>query len=177
MAVPYAALVGLALDASSGIGNNISKAYRGGHPDRDRDNERINQQYLDAVARKYGYGVNYAGEMPVGGPAGNKPLLGNQAGLGAAIQALGGIGGGDSSGPTAEDIQKSDFFKHSGDYGAESAAELAGGGGAGGGSDPSVIADNGFEDADWYKNAGREPIDLLRRRWHPDDEKDPWGRL
>jgi hypothetical protein len=97
MTIPYAALIGVALNASKGIGDRISRAYRGGNPERDRDNARINQQYLDAVARKYGYGVNYAGGMPGNEP--EKPLLGSQPGLGPALQAL--MGGDDKAEPGA----------------------------------------------------------------------------
>jgi hypothetical protein len=183
MTFPYAALVGLAAKASSGIGNQISRAYRGGTPELDREKERIQQQYLDAVARKHGYNVNYAGTMdsnPVTGPTGLG--LGNQAGLGAAIQALGGIGGGDDKAPTAEDIQKSDFFKHSGDYGDIAAAEEAGGGGGAGGG---IIQD---DEPQWLKNAGKDPTerfsvlgDYRTRPYSVLDEddplKDPWRRL
>ena len=175
MAFPYAALIGLATNASSNIGDQVHRAIRGGNPDLDREKDRIQQQYLDAIARKYGYGVNYAGGMganPVNAP--NNPLVGNQPGLGPALQALMGAGGSGSA-PSADDVTKSDFFKHSGDY-ADIAAAETGGGGAGGGSGASIVPD-GIADADWYKNAGRPPLDLLQRRWHPDDEKDPWGRL
>jgi len=175
MAIPYAALIGLAVNASSNIGDQISRAYRGGNPELEREKMRIDQAYYDAIARKYGYNVNYAGTMgenPVNAPSG--PLIGNQPGLGAAIQAIGGMGGG-GAGATPEDVTKSDFFKHSGDY-ADVAAAEQGGGGLGGGSGASVIPD-GIASSDWYKNSGRPPLDLLQRRWHPDDEKDPWGRL
>ena len=173
MAIPYAALIGLAVNASSNIGDQISRAYGGGTPELDREKDRIQQQYLDAIARKYGYNVNYAGTMdsnPVTAP--KTPLIGNQPGLGVALQAI--MGGDDKDkAPSAEDVQKSDFFKHSGDY-ADAAAAETGGGGAGGGS---IVPDSSIANADWYKNAGRTPLDLLQRRWHPDDEKDPWSRL
>jgi hypothetical protein len=182
MTFPYAALIGLAAKASSGLGNQISRAYRGGTPELDREKERIQQQYLDAVARKNGYNVNYSGTMgdnPVTGPTGLG--IGAQPGLGAALQALiGGDGGGGFVGKATSDdekvptdgIQNSDFFKHSGDYGDTAAAEAVGGGGAGGGG--GIIQD---DEPEWLKNAGKDPTELLNRRWHPDDERDPWRRL
>jgi len=179
MAVPYAALIGIAAKASNNIGDQISRAYRGGHPELDREKDRIQQQYLDAIARKYGYNVNYAGTMdanPVSAP--KNPLIGNQPGLGPALQAL--LGGDDKDkAPTADDVQKTDWFKHSGNYGDIAAQEqgLVSGGGAGGGSGGVGLTDSDITESDWFKNAGNSPESLLSRRWHPDDEKDPWGRL
>jgi len=201
MADPYAALIGTALGV---VRNRESEheRWRDGFEEAvfgtkgkvaaARDKARLELARQDALARVFGAHTNslgmYEDQVARGTPAPQEKQGSSLAGLGPALQAA--MGDGASGKPTSrvgESVQNpmdpsfvtdSDFFKHSGDYADIAAAETGGGGGgAGGGSGPSIIADSDIEGADWYKNAGRNPEALLNRRWHPDDERDPWRRL